>query len=1145
MKRPNALLAAILLAVPDGVVAQPLSYFLLPPGCDWGSLVMTNTTAVGLAACPDGVVVAANEIAPAGPDLDWWGLLAKVSGGDGSVLLRTNFHGEGTHNRITDIIPVSGAGGAVNGFAFTGMKYYSSPPWGGPWVWLVKLDLNLLKQAEAHVGTVSQTGSGYTLIQEPSGFVVGGNDAYMVGGSSWDWLGRFDAALNLIAQTNLPGGCQSVFALAPGIGGGYVAGTGNMSPLDDDCSSVVKINAALGFEWQAADAPLQMGCERDHYVGIKSVPDGYVALGNRACGSAASMVLTKFATDGSIAWSRFNPNGTGADLVSTADGGWLVVGTSPTRRPDDVPCLWLLKTDSLGQPAWEMCLGGEDGASGAAGVVAADGNYIVAGGAIMADGTNRVWVVKVNANQQSPVPSFTFSPDNPVFRDQTVTFNASASTAPGSAIASYEWDFGDGTTGTGVIAEHTYHQPGTNLVTLTVVNSNGVLASTNREIEIVGLAIQWERFYGDGHSSADDDVGYSLVGARDGGFVVAGGTGGSYAGDYDFWVFKTDSRGRLAWSTNINDPNPSSMGIASRVIQAHDTGYVIAGYQYTYTNSNWRYTPWLVGLDEDGTLAWPIRAYGELNRDETAHGVTATLDGGYMITGYRRAPSGDHREPWLLKTDAAGNELWSTNITHASRSGGRFIAPTADGGYLVTGAYGYDISAPPFLSYKTDASGFPLWTNSFASGGSYEGGGRWIAERPGGGVVVGGGNRNMALIFLNPDGTLDTAHAYDDTDMVEDVAFTPDGGYILAGYMTFHNTTYSEQREVTLIKTDSAGNTNWIEILPGTTNRNEAAYGVVALTNNSYVVLAHREVGRFDPDQRSGWLFKLAPNHPPVPRMTFSPSPAAAGTPVNFDGSASTDPDGTVVGWEWEFGEGASANGALVAHTYTNVGSFVVRLTVVDDDGAERSITNWTCAPGIVPLSSGVTLTLAEVTNAPAADPVHYPPAGAPANLDWASAYGFRIGATGANGSKAFRIAFCDPFNTNYVLYRLPAWTSVPYTNVNQAAVDVSLQVAGGVLNTNLVLARAIPACRIVRCGLAGDDRLTLTFTTQSGYRYRVQRSPQLVPAEWQPVNHACALTDPLTLETLDGTGTEQTVFVSKNPGASGFIRVSVEPFLP
>jgi len=242
MKLPNALLAAMLLAVPDGVVAQPLSYFLHPPGCVWGSLVMTNTSAVGLAACPDGVVVAANEIAPPGPDLDWWGLLAKVSGADGSVLLRTNFQGEGTHNRITDIIPVAAGGGTVEGFAFTGMKFCSSPPWGGPWTWLVKLDVNLVKQAEAHVGTVSQTGWGYTLIQEPSGFVVGGTDAYTVSGSYWDWLGRFDAALNLIAQTNLPGGCQSVFALAPGIGGGYVAGTGNMSPLDDDCSSVVKIN---------------------------------------------------------------------------------------------------------------------------------------------------------------------------------------------------------------------------------------------------------------------------------------------------------------------------------------------------------------------------------------------------------------------------------------------------------------------------------------------------------------------------------------------------------------------------------------------------------------------------------------------------------------------------------------------------------------------------------------------------------------------------------------------------------------------------------------------------------------------------------------------------------------------------------------
>jgi len=50
---------------------------------------------------------------------------------------------------------------------------------------------------------------------------------------------------------------------------------------------------------------------------------------------------------------------------------------------------------------------------------------------------------------------------------EPVTFNGSAST-DNVGIISYNWDFGDGTTGTDVIAYHTYTKPGTYIVTLTV-----------------------------------------------------------------------------------------------------------------------------------------------------------------------------------------------------------------------------------------------------------------------------------------------------------------------------------------------------------------------------------------------------------------------------------------------------------------------------------------------------------------------------------------------------------------------------------------------------------------------------------------------------------------------------------------------------
>ncbi|MGQ9470759.1 MAG: PKD domain-containing protein [Candidatus Aminicenantales bacterium] len=83
----------------------------------------------------------------------------------------------------------------------------------------------------------------------------------------------------------------------------------------------------------------------------------------------------------------------------------------------------------------------------------------------------------------------------------------------------------------------------------------------------------------------------------------------------------------------------------------------------------------------------------------------------------------------------------------------------------------------------------------------------------------------------------------------------------------------------------------------------------------------------------------LKPNQPPVASFNFSPTTGLYPLEVTFDGGPSFDPDGEVVGYNWDFGDGAGASGRVVRHTYSSWGVFTVRLTVYDDRNASASTT--------------------------------------------------------------------------------------------------------------------------------------------------------------------------------------------------------------
>jgi len=71
---------------------------------------------------------------------------------------------------------------------------------------------------------------------------------------------------------------------------------------------------------------------------------------------------------------------------------------------------------------------------------------------------------------------------------------------------------------------------------------------------------------------------------------------------------------------------------------------------------------------------------------------------------------------------------------------------------------------------------------------------------------------------------------------------------------------------------------------------------------------------------------------PPVASFIYSPTAPQVGEAVTFDASASSGPDGTIVSYEWDFGDGTNGTSEIATHTYTDSGTYVVTLNVTDNN---------------------------------------------------------------------------------------------------------------------------------------------------------------------------------------------------------------------
>lgn len=71
-------------------------------------------------------------------------------------------------------------------------------------------------------------------------------------------------------------------------------------------------------------------------------------------------------------------------------------------------------------------------------------------------------------------------------------------------------------------------------------------------------------------------------------------------------------------------------------------------------------------------------------------------------------------------------------------------------------------------------------------------------------------------------------------------------------------------------------------------------------------------------------------NKSPVANITYTQNGAA----ITFDASGSSDPDGNIIEYKWDFGDGGSGNGENVSHVFASDGTYPIVLTVVDNNHA-------------------------------------------------------------------------------------------------------------------------------------------------------------------------------------------------------------------
>jgi hypothetical protein len=290
--------------------------------------------------------------------------------------------------------------------------------------------------------------------------------------------------------------------------------------------------------------------------------------------------------------------------------------------------------------------------------------------------------------------------------------------------------------------------------------------------------IEWNQTYG----GTEPDIAFSVNQTSDGGYILAGETPSFGAGDYDFWLVKTDSSGNMEWNQTYGG---TEVDWAWSMVVASDGGYALAGY--TSSSGAGGYDFWLVKTDSSGNMEWN-QTYGGSGSDQ-ARSLVETSDGGYALAGSTSSFGAGESDFWLVKTDSSGNMEWNKTYGGTDYEEALSLVATSDGGYAIAGDVGsFATEKDDFWLVKTDSSGNMEWNKTYGEA-DYEWVSSLIATTDGGYTITGvtlssgAGNKDFWLVKTDASGNMEWKKTYGGTNIDEawSVIETSDGAFAIAG----------------------------------------------------------------------------------------------------------------------------------------------------------------------------------------------------------------------------------------------------------------------------------------------------------------------------------------------------------------------------
>lgn len=358
--------------------------------------------------------------------------------------------------------------------------------------------------------------------------------------------------------------------------------------------------------------------------------------------AVAAMALPALAVPPAVDWEK-EYGDTSRDIAywveEVSSGGFVVSGYADFENDGNLKAI-LLRLDSDGDTLWTKTYGDSLSESAMCVRETSDGGFIVSGYIERGPGNSDAWLVRTDSS--------------------------------GDTLWTSTFDFG----GDEFLycVEELY---GGDFIAAGFTSSYATLGSTDilvMRISSGGVGMWKTVLGGPGHNR-----GYGMCRTSDGHYVVAGYTEvGADRGD-GIIIKVNASNGDSLWSTTHGD---TTFDTCRRVFETYDGGLVAGGRMYDH-DGRWS-LGYLVKMDAVGNEIW-LEDYGDTSAYTSITSLALTPDLGFICAGYRDTSSTGLSDLYFIKTDAAGDTLWTKAVVSPSRDAAVEVKMTGDMGYISAG----------------------------------------------------------------------------------------------------------------------------------------------------------------------------------------------------------------------------------------------------------------------------------------------------------------------------------------------------------------------------------------------------------------------------------------------------------------------------